>query len=219
MQASRKYNYEEFEEKVVAMNRVSKVVKGGRRFALCALVAVGDRKGHVGLGYGKASEVPEAIRKAVEDARKNIITVKLKKGTIPQQIQVKFASSTVLLKPATEGSGIIAGSAARAVLELAGVQDVLSKKIGSSNSVNVAKATFLALQSMMDLKTVAQRRGKRLSDFLLGEAALRAAENEKKETSVSPEEDASGAGAVVKAAGADTSAADASGDSDTAAKE
>lgn len=178
MQASRKVNMEEFEEKVVAMNRVAKVVKGGRRFALCALVAVGDRRGHVGLGYGKASEVPEAIRKAVENARKNVITVKLKRGTIPQQIQVKFASSSVLLKPATEGSGIIAGSAARAVLELAGVQDVLSKKIGSSNPVNVAKATFLALKSMMDLKTVAQRRGKKLSDFLIGEAALRVAENE-----------------------------------------
>jgi len=154
------------------------VVKGGRRFALCALVAVGDRRGHVGLGYGKASEVPEAIRKAVENARKNVISVKLRNGTIPQQIQVKFASSSVLLKPATEGSGIIAGSAARAVLELAGVQDVLSKKIGSSNPVNVAKATFLALKSMMDLKTVAQRRGKKLSDFLIGEAALRAVEAE-----------------------------------------
>jgi len=185
MQASRRFNYEDFEEKVVAMNRVSKVVKGGRRFALCALVAVGDRKGHVGLGYGKATEVPEAIRKAVENARKNIITVKLKKGTIPQQIQVKFASSSVLLKPATEGSGIIAGSAARAVLELAGVRDVLSKKIGSSNAVNVAKATFLALESMMDLKTVAQRRGKKLSDFLLGEEALRVAESENKEAAPS----------------------------------
>jgi len=181
MQASRKLNYEDFEEKVVAMNRVSKVVKGGRRFALCALVAIGDKKGHVGLGYGKASEVPEAIRKAVENARKNVIKVKLRRGTIPQQIQVKFASSSVLLKPATEGSGIIAGSAVRAVLELAGVRDVLSKTIGSSNAVNVAKSTFLALQSMMDLKTVAQRRGKKLSDFLIGEAALRVAENENKE--------------------------------------
>jgi small subunit ribosomal protein S5 len=195
MQASRKYNYEEFEEKVVAMNRVAKVVKGGRRFALCALVAVGDRKGHIGLGYGKASEVPEAIRKAVENARKNIISVKLKKGTIPQQIQVKFASSSVLLKPATEGSGIIAGSAARAVLELAGVQDVLSKKIGSSNPVNVAKATFLALKSMMDLKTVAQRRGKKLSDFLVGDAALRAVETES-----SSEQSAADAGAAADSA-------------------
>ncbi len=172
------------EEKVVAMNRVAKVVKGGRRFALCALVVVGDRNGHVGLGYGKASEVPEAIRKATEDAKKNVIKVRLKKSTIPQQIQVKFASSTVMLKPATEGSGIIAGSAARAVLELAGVRDVLSKKIGSSNAVNVAKATFLALKSMMDLKTVAQRRGKKLSDFLLGEAAARVAEAESAETAV-----------------------------------
>jgi len=193
MQASRKLNYEEFEEKVVAMNRVSKVVKGGRRFALCALVAIGDRKGHVGLGYGKAGEVPEAIRKAVENARKNVIKVKLKRGTIPQQIQVKFASSSVLLKPATEGSGIIAGSAVRAVLELAGVRDVLSKTIGSSNSVNVAKSTFLALKSMMDLKTVAQRRGKKLSDFLVGEAALRVAASESKDAApaqadeVSPE--------------------------------
>mgnify|MGYP001019367243 CR=1 FL=1 len=178
------------EEKVVAMNRVAKVVKGGRRFALCALVVVGDRKGHVGLGYGKASEVPEAIRKATEDAKKNIIHVRLKKSTIPQQIQVKYASSTVMLKPATEGSGIIAGSAARAVLELAGVRDVLSKKIGSSNAINVAKATFLALKSMMDLKTVAQRRGKKLSDFLLGDAAARVAEAENAESAPSVEDEA-----------------------------
>ena len=178
------------EEKVVAMNRVAKVVKGGRRFALCALVVVGDRNGHVGLGYGKASEVPEAIRKATEDAKKNVIKVRLKKSTIPQQIQVKFASSTVMLKPATEGSGIIAGSAARAVLELAGVRDVLSKKIGSSNAINVAKATFLALKSMMDLKTVAQRRGKKLSDFLLGDAAARVAEAENAESAPSVEDEA-----------------------------
>jgi small subunit ribosomal protein S5 len=200
MQASRKLNYEEFEEKVVAMNRVSKVVKGGRRFALCALVAIGDRKGHVGLGYGKASEVPEAIRKAVENARKNVIKVKLKRGTIPQQIQVKFSSSSVLLKPATEGSGIIAGSAVRAILELAGVRDVLSKTIGSSNAVNVAKSTFLALKSMMDLKTVAQRRGKKLSDFLVGEAALRVAENESKDAAPAHSEDASAEGVADAAA-------------------
>lgn len=185
-----KVNSEEIklEEKVIAMNRVAKVVKGGRRFALCALVVVGDRNGHVGLGYGKASEVPEAIRKATENAKKNVVKVRLKKSTIPQQIQVKFASSTVLLKPATEGSGIIAGSAARAVLELAGVRDVLSKKIGSSNAVNVAKATFLALKSMMDLKTVAQRRGKKLSDFLLGDAAARVAESENAEAAVAEDD-------------------------------
>lgn len=185
-----KVNSEEIklEEKVIAMNRVAKVVKGGRRFALCALVVVGDRNGHVGLGYGKASEVPEAIRKATENAKKNVVRVRLKKSTIPQQIQVKFASSTVLLKPATEGSGIIAGSAARAVLELAGVRDVLSKKIGSSNAVNVAKATFLALKSMMDLKTVAQRRGKKLSDFLLGDAAARVAESENAEAAVAEDD-------------------------------
>lgn len=188
---AQKFNTDEgFEERVVSMNRVAKVVKGGRRFALCALVVVGDRKGHVGVGYGKASEVPEAIRKATEDAKKNVIFVKLKKSTIPQQIQVRFAGSTMMLKPATEGSGIIAGSAARAVLELAGVRDVLSKKIGSSNAVNVAKATFLALQSMMDLKTVAQRRGKKLSDFLLGDAATRAAAAETGEVVPALEEEA-----------------------------
>ena len=190
MQGMQKHNFEDFEEKVVAMNRVAKVVKGGRRFALCALVVIGDRKGNVGLGYGKASEVPEAIRKAVENARKNVIRVRLKKSTIPQQIQVRFASSTILLKPATEGSGIIAGSAARAVLELAGVRDVLSKKIGSSNAINVAKATFLALKSMMDLKTVAQRRGKKLSDFLLGDAAARVAASEGRESSAPAEDEA-----------------------------
>ena len=190
MQGMQKHNFEDFEEKVVAMNRVAKVVKGGRRFALCALVVIGDRKGNVGLGYGKASEVPEAIRKAVENARKNVIRVRLKKSTIPQQIQVRYASSTIMLKPATEGSGIIAGSAARAVLELAGVRDVLSKKIGSSNAINVAKATFLALKSMMDLKTVAQRRGKKLSDFLLGDAAARVAASEGREAAAPVEDEA-----------------------------
>jgi small subunit ribosomal protein S5 len=159
-----------FEENLIKLNRVAKVVKGGRRFAFTALIVVGDHKGHVGLGYGKANEVPEAIRKGVEDAKKNIITVSVKGTTIPHRVDYKFGSATIMLKPAREGTGIVAGSAARAVVEFAGIKDILSKRYGSSNAINIAKATFEALKQLMKLKEVAERRGKTLKDFF-GSAA------------------------------------------------
>jgi len=156
-----------FEEKLIKLNRVAKVVKGGRRFAFTALMVVGDRQGQVGLGYGKANEVPEAIRKGVEDARKNLIRVNLKGSTIPHRVENKYGSAKIMLKPAREGSGIIAGNAARAVVEYAGIKDVLSKSLGSSNQINIAKATFEALKKLMDLKSVAERRGKNITDFFV----------------------------------------------------
>lgn len=161
-------NLDNFEEKLIKLNRVAKVVKGGRRFAFTALMVVGDHQGHVGLGYGKANEVPEAIRKGVEDAKKNIIKVNMKGTTIPHRIENKFGSAKILLKPAREGSGIVAGSAVRAIVEYAGIKDILSKSLGSSNQINIAKATFDALKKLMSLKEVAERRGKTVSDFLTG---------------------------------------------------
>ena len=158
------------EEKLIKLNRVAKVVKGGRRFAFTALMVVGDRQGQVGLGYGKANEVPEAIRKGVENAKKNLIRVNLKGSTIPHRIEEKFGSAKIMLKPAREGSGIIAGSAARAIVEYAGIKDVLSKSLGSSNQINIAKATFEALKKLMSLKSVAERRGKNVSDFFAASA-------------------------------------------------
>lgn len=155
------------EEKLIKLNRVAKVVKGGRRFTFAALMVVGDRKGHVGLGYGKANEVPEAIRKGVENARKNLIKVNLHNNTIPHQITSKYSSAQILLKPAAQGSGIIAGSAVRALVEYAGIRDILSKSLGSSNQVNIAKATFKALGDLMDLKAVSERRGKKIEDFFI----------------------------------------------------
>ncbi len=140
-----KYNREEFEEIMVDIGRVTKVVKGGRRFRFTALVVVGDRKGHVGFGYGKAKEVPDATRKAVDDAFKNIVSVNLKGSTIPHDIEVKFNSSKILLKPASEGTGVIAGGGARPVVELAGIKNILTKSLGSNNSANVVRATIKAL--------------------------------------------------------------------------
>lgn len=143
-----KYNREEFEEVMVDIGRVTKVVKGGRRFRFTALVVVGNRNGLVGFGFGKAKEVPDAMRKAVDDAFKNIIEVKRKGSTIPHEVEVKFNASRVLLRPASEGTGVIAGGSARPILELAGIKDILTKSLGSNNSANVVRATLKALSML-----------------------------------------------------------------------
>ena len=143
-----KYNREEFEEVMVDIGRVTKVVKGGRRFRFTALVVVGNRNGLVGFGFGKAKEVPDAMRKAVDDAFKNIIEVKRKGSTIPHDVEVKFNASRVLLRSASEGTGVIAGGSARPILELAGIKDILTKSLGSNNSANVVRATLKALSML-----------------------------------------------------------------------
>ncbi|MEH1011435.1 30S ribosomal protein S5 [Campylobacter concisus] len=140
-----KYNREEFEEVIVDIGRVTKVVKGGRRFRFTALVVVGNRNGLVGFGYGKAKEVPDAMRKAIDDAFKNIIHVKIKGTTIPHDVEVKYNASRMLLRPASEGTGVIAGGSARPIIELAGIKDILTKSLGSNNSANVVRTTIKAL--------------------------------------------------------------------------
>ena len=143
-----KYNREEFEEVIVNIGRVTKVVKGGRRFRFTALVVVGNRNGLVGFGFGKSKEVPDAIKKAVDDAFKNIIKVNLNGSTITHDVEVKYNASKILLKPASEGTGVIAGGSVRPVLELAGVKDILTKSLGSNNSSNVVRATMKALSML-----------------------------------------------------------------------
>ncbi|MBL0686215.1 MAG: 30S ribosomal protein S5 [Sulfurospirillum sp.] len=141
-----KYNREEFEEAIVNIGRVTKVVKGGRRFRFTALVVVGNKKGLVGFGFGKAKEVPDAIKKSVDDAFKNIVKVNIKGSTIAHDIEVKYNASRILLRPASEGTGVIAGGATRPVLELAGIKDILTKSLGSNNPANVVRATMKALK-------------------------------------------------------------------------
>ena len=155
----------EFVEKLIKLNRTAKVVKGGRRFSFSALTVVGDRKGRVGFGFGKANDVTEAIRKSVDKAKRNLITVPLKNGTIPHEIQARFKSSSVLLKPACSGTGIIAGGAVRAVLEAAGATDIMSKSLGSNTKINMAFATLEALKSQRTIEEVAALRGKKVEEI------------------------------------------------------
>jgi len=148
-----------FEEQVVKIYRCSTVIKGGRRFSFAALVVVGDRNGRVGVGYGKANEVPPAVEKAIKDARKSLVNVNLRGTTIPHPATAKYRASKIVLVPAGEGTGVIAGAAARAVLELAGVHDVLTKVYGSSSAKNVVKATLSALKSLRSAQIVQELRG------------------------------------------------------------
>ena len=156
----------EFQERVVFINRVAKVVKGGRRFSFSALVVVGDGKGRVGAGMGKATEVPEAIRKGVEDAKKNIISIPLLHSTIPHEVIGRFGAGKVMLKPAAEGTGVIAGGPVRAVCELAGMKNILTKSIGSNTAINMVNATMEGLKSLKTVEEVARLRGKEPGEIL-----------------------------------------------------
>lgn len=156
----------ELSDEVVHINRVAKVVKGGRRFSFCALVVSGDRKGHVGIGYGKANGVPDAIRKGVAAAHRNLIRVPLRGVTIPYQVTGEFNAANIMLRPANPGTGIIAGGGPRYVLELAGIHDILTKCHGSSNIINVVKATFEGLRSLRDARKLAALRGKSLEEIV-----------------------------------------------------
>ena len=156
----------ELKEKVVAINRVAKVVKGGRNFRFSAVVVVGDENGHVGIGNGKASEVPDAIRKAIQDAKKNLIEVPIVGTTIPHEYIGTFGSASVLLKPGAEGSGVIAGGSVRPIIELAGYKDIKTKVIGTNNPRNVGYATIEALKNMSTVEEIAKKRGKKVNEVV-----------------------------------------------------
>ena len=159
-------NQAELKEKVVAINRVAKVVKGGRTFIFSAVVVVGDENGHVGVGNGKASEVPDAIKKAIQEAKKNLIEVPIVGTTIPHEFIGKFGSANVMLKPASEGTGVIAGGSVRPVLELAGYKDIRTKVLGTNNPRNVVYATIEGLRSMQTVEQVAKKRGKKVEEIM-----------------------------------------------------
>lgn len=165
-------NDSQYEERVIAIKRVAKVVKGGRRFSFSAVVVVGDGQGHVGVGLGKAGEVPESIRKGVEDAKKHLIRIPMVGTTIPHEVNVQFSASRVMLKPASQGTGVIAGGSVRAVLEAAGVRDILSKVYGSTNPVNVSRATIEALRGLHSAEELSARRGVRLTSRISGQPAM-----------------------------------------------
>ena len=156
----------EFEERVVTIKRVTKVVKGGRRFRFAALVVIGDKKGNVGFGTGKANEVPDAIQKAIEAAKKNIIKVAVVNSTIPHEVTGVYGAGRVVLRPASAGTGVVAGGPVRAVVELAGISDILSKSLGSATPINVIRATIEGLKSLETVEQVAARRGKTVEEIL-----------------------------------------------------
>jgi small subunit ribosomal protein S5 len=155
----------EYVEKLVRLNRIAKVVKGGRRFSFSAISVAGDRNGQVGYGFGKANYVSDAIRKSLDRAKKNMVKIPTKKNTIPHQIMGKYKGAKVVLKPASPGTGIIAGGPVRAVMEAAGIKDILSKSLGSANSMNIVKAVFEGFSRLMDAKVMAANRGKTLNEF------------------------------------------------------
>ena len=161
-----KNNISDLKEKVVFINRVTKVVKGGRTFRFSALVVVGDGKGHVGLGMGKSAEVPDAIRKGIEEAKKNLVYIPIVKDTVPHEVVGLFAKSKVLVMPARKGTGIIAGGPVRSVLELVGIKNVTAKSLGSNNPKNVVSATFDALLSLRTLEKIAELRGKEVAQII-----------------------------------------------------
>jgi small subunit ribosomal protein S5 len=163
------------EERVVQINRVAKVVKGGRRFSFSAVVVVGDGQGHVGAGLGKAGEVPEAIRKGVEDAKKHLIRIPMVGTTIPHEVRTEFSASRIMLKPASQGTGVIAGGSVRAVVEAAGIRDILAKTLGSTNPVNVTRATIQALRSLSSAEEISARRGVTVVSRIAGQPAAAAA--------------------------------------------
>src|SRR4051812_12589146 len=159
------------EERVVQINRVAKVVKGGRRFSFSAVIVVGDGSGHVGVGLGKAGEVPEAIRKGVEDAKKHLVKIPMVGTTIPHEVRTVFSASPVMLEPASQGTGVIAGGSVRAVVEAAGIRDILSKVTGSTNPVNVTRATLDALRELKSAEELSARRGVQVRLYIPGQPA------------------------------------------------